>query len=781
MKEKVLENRLTRYVKGFLQKYAPSSTVKVTVSNSSEKSYCQEITPGEYFIHIGMRIFEDLPENEVLTAAKGLAAHEIAHAMYTDYQAFQGVAIKTQQAQDNIPLIGEELLKDISNQDKVNELRNAIFDYVYGKNLFHMLNSYEDAAIEHIIASEFPTTYPNLIYIRDKLSEKEQSFFEKTFKEMDTTTYKSGLLELLISELRHMATIAYRKPNWTFNFLSNKGVKKVMHKYSITKENTIDMKYLGLHARLMAKSTKERLADSMVALDYLKEVIDEKVDLFLQQYLTTLIMPNLDDLNINMPGAMSHSELAINVPVSSPISGASNHTSDYDMDIPPSLQNKIDQKTEEMNQENNSKNGQGGQQNQNQKNQSGNSEPENSESRGSNSQSEQTDNEKPESSGSGKEAKDEESNSESESKAEGETSEASSVKNGESEKDWYSEEAEEKMKKQTSEEATKAYESLKNELKKNQKELENAVDKDFKSSVEQNASKSGKAPLLEDSYMGEEAGNIHKGVRVSYTPPEKVSQLRIKGYEGKSAERNKAKHIALAAKFSQKLKKILLYEAHSKIQRGLLQGKLNTSGLYRVKTDSKVFKKKEVGQVKSARFCVLIDESGSMSGEKMTNAIEAAALLASACQRIKVPVSVYGHKTGHGVILTHYIDYKTWKKPNAIDNLYFANSGGSNRDGLALFHSLKYLANNAKSNEHLVMLVISDGAPADSGYYGSPAFADIQSMYMAFEKNYNIKTIGVGIGRDTEHVPSIYKDFLIVPNVESLGDKLLEILTDVLI
>lgn len=787
MNERVLAEKIRRYIKGFMVRYNPDATVKLDLSAYDKKNYCQEIGPNEYYIHIGLGIFEkELADGEALLGAKGLSAHEVAHALYSDYQEAQKVAQATTASQEAIPLIAEEYLKDTANEDTVAKLRDAIYGYVYGKLLFDMWNSYEDAAIEHIISADFPNAYGGLVFVRDQISKDEQEYCNSFLKTLNENSYESKLLSLVMAEIRHMATIAYRKPSWQFNFLSNKGIKKVMSKYGFTKEDANNLRFLGIHARMQAKTSTERLADAMVAMDYLKPLVDEKVDLFLNEYLTTLFMPNLDDMMMSMPGMPSHTELSIQCPTSSPMAGGPPPTSDYDMQVPPSLQKKIDNKLNQLNEEK-----QQGQQNQNgQSQQSQNQEQGNSDSQSSETSqesSESTQNQSSQNSESSNQSSESQNtsdlneNSENEENASaGASSENLTDEENHGKRSFDERKADEQLSKLAEEEAAKAYEATKNELKKNEKELERAVDRNFKDSVESNSSGNGKAPK-QDMITGSEAGNIHQGVRVTYIPSSDIKKYRRKSYEGISAENKKKHDITIAAKFSQKLKKVLLYEAHSKIQRGTLNGKLNTAGLYRVKTDSKVFKKKEQGQEKRARFCILIDESGSMSGSKMTNAIEAAVMLASACQRIKVPVSVFGHHTRSGVVLSHYIDYKTWKKPSAIDNLYWSSSTGSNRDGLALYHSAKYLAQNAQSNEHLIMIVISDGAPVDTGYYGKPAAQDIQSMYMNFEKNYNIKTIGVGIGDDTEHIPTIYKDFIIVPNVATLGDRLLEILKNVLI
>ncbi len=94
-----------------------------------------------------------------------------------------------------------------------------------------------------------------------------------------------------------------------------------------------------------------------------------------------------------------------------------------------------------------------------------------------------------------------------------------------------------------------------------------------------------------------------------------------------------------------------------------------------------------------------------------------------------------------------------------------------------MFRSTSNLAKTAQPNEKLISIIISDGAPAAYNYTGSAAYEDIRRICKFFEKHYNIKTIGVGIGGGTQAVKDIYREnSVVVDDLDNLKVELLKIL-----
>lgn len=325
--------------------------------------------------------------------------------------------------------------------------------------------------------------------------------------------------------------------------------------------------------------------------------------------------------------------------------------------------------------------------------------------------------------------------------------------------------------KRASREARQALTKIKNQI-----ELEEK--KEFTQSVsEYKSGKGAKRDALNSMADISPISDLHEGCKISIFRSDKFKD-RADTSEGKEAKGRKDELRKLAIKWARPMKQLLMYQGNTSIRKGLSNGSLNRSGLYRAKTDLKVFKKKTLGKEKKARFCTLIDCSGSMSGDKMVNAIKAAYMLGEACKSIQVPISIYGHTTNseRGVNLFECVSYDDNKNRNCLDTLFKLSSDWGNRDGLAMFQCLTEMVRAAKKDEILIFLVISDGWPTYHNASTEEAALDMQVIIDKFEETYNVKTIGVGIGSECECVCEIYKNALIVPDVGCLGDELLKIL-----
>nr|WP_289707155.1 hypothetical protein [Enterocloster clostridioformis] len=82
--------------------------------------------------------------------------------------------------------------------------------------------------------------------------------------------------------------------------------------------------------------------------------------------------------------------------------------------------------------------------------------------------------------------------------------------------------------------------------------------------------------------------------------------------------------------------------------------------------------------------------------------------------------------------------------------------------------------------EHLVtrperqrlLILISDGQPADCGYYGTEAEADLRGIKKEYEKQ-GVILFAAAIGSDKENIKRIYKEgFLDITDLEKLPKNL---------
>lgn len=310
---------------------------------------------------------------------------------------------------------------------------------------------------------------------------------------------------------------------------------------------------------------------------------------------------------------------------------------------------------------------------------------------------------------------------------------------------------------------------------KNQIKVEEA--KEFTQAVSENKSLNGrKREALQSIADISPISDLHANESISVTRSDKIKNA-VDTNEGRFAKKDQNILKKAAIKWARPMKQLLMYQGNTSIRKGLSNGNLNRTGLYRAKTDLKIFKKKTVGKEKKARFCTLIDCSGSMRGNKMVNAIKAAYMLGEACKSIQVPISIYGHTTDRqGVRLFECVSYDDNKERTCFESLFKLSSEAGNRDGLAMFQCLTEMVRFSKPNEILIFLVISDGWPTYDNATLEEAAVDMQVIMEKFEKTYNVKTIGVGIGEECECVREIYKNALIVENVEGLGNELLKVL-----
>lgn len=776
---------------------------------------------------------------------QGLLAHECGHVLFSDFKLIGKVRMDERSAANEVPNYAKKL--DPENSVQCEILYDLIKEMIKKRVEAKLFNSLEDAAIENAMYESNPETYGALIEMREFSLKNEIDSLKRYVKMLKKNKWDKKdryLLEFLITEIRFMSVVGYRKK-----------VPADLLEHYYTKTQREEFFWNARIARLQSKTSKARLVITRLVLEQLDDFISIKAKQYTEQYIQTILMtengflPNFNELNEEID-----TELAVNVELDPSLASMCpppKVNSDFQLDAPKKMQEKINEALKEQekqnqsssnessdtkgNEEESTKESENGQDQTNKDQSESNSESdqtgdeaENQEEAGSETEdqgegtsdknvsdpSTQSENESSSSEGDSQKSSnqtqssedkstDEENDSQSpsdscDSKASEEAnkssetndadqnedsltnSETSESGNSEREdddpwKDFYgSSEMQEEIEmnaKRASREARQALTKIKNQI-----ELEEK--KEFTQSVSEYKSGKGvKRDALNSMADISPISDLHEGCKISIFRSDKFKD-RADTPEGKKAKERKDELRKLAIKWARPMKQLLMYQGNTSIRKGLSNGSLNRSGLYRAKTDLKVFKKKTLGKEKKARFCTLIDCSGSMSGDKMVNAIKAAYMLGEACKSIQVPISIYGHTTNseRGVNLFECVSYDDNKNRNCLDTLFKLSSDWGNRDGLAMFQCLTEMVGAAKKDEILIFLVISDGWPTYHNASTEEAALDMQVIIDKFEETYNVKTIGVGIGSECECVCEIYKNALIVPDVGCLGDELLKIL-----
>lgn len=207
-------------------------------------------------------------------------------------------------------------------------------------------------------------------------------------------------------------------------------------------------------------------------------------------------------------------------------------------------------------------------------------------------------------------------------------------------------------------------------------------------------------------------------------------------------------------------------------QTGLVMGRrLDAHALCR--NDGKVFYKNNLpNEIPRISVGLLLDESGSMScGDRSTYARAAAIILYDFCQALNIPVMVYGHSTSwsRGVDLYSYAEFDAIDK-NDKYRMMDISARGSNRDGAALRYVAEQLSK--RDEEVRILILVSDGQPADAGYSGTAAEEDLRGIKQEYKRK-GLLFVAAAIGDDKQNIERIYGDsFLDITDLNQLPMKL---------
>lgn len=146
--------------------------------------------------------------------------------------------------------------------------------------------------------------------------------------------------------------------------------------------------------------------------------------------------------------------------------------------------------------------------------------------------------------------------------------------------------------------------------------------------------------------------------------------------------------------------------------RGLRNGKLDTNKLAEAMLGVEtIYTRKEVSSANRMAVCILVDESGSMDGEKIQAAKDTVILLNEAMKNIpNIDLFIYGHTTEQ----SNYVKLNSYIEPGRKNDKYALGSieaQWSNIDSKAILEAAARV--RAKTNEHCLFIVISDGEPCE--------------------------------------------------------------------
>lgn len=242
-------------------------------------------------------------------------------------------------------------------------------------------------------------------------------------------------------------------------------------------------------------------------------------------------------------------------------------------------------------------------------------------------------------------------------------------------------------------------------------------------------------------------GNIHNGTKVKIIDVPQYSSSQH-DYDRALQQYNILSNVK---KMSRKIESIIKAQSYDTTFKNRQTGKkICTTSLYR--PDKKFFINKQVEEtISPLAVTLLVDLSGSMEGSRLHYAKLGAIQLVEFCNRINVPVSVYGHdSSGNTVNIYNFFNFNSSKsKKYSLMNM---KAGKGNRDGAAIRFCCEQLD---KREEKKMFVIISDGQPAASGYVGFKAENDIHSIMKEYQKKGFI-FVSASIGSDRENIRRIY-------------------------
>lgn len=239
---------------------------------------------------------------------------------------------------------------------------------------------------------------------------------------------------------------------------------------------------------------------------------------------------------------------------------------------------------------------------------------------------------------------------------------------------------------------------------------------------------------------------------------------------GQIAMRTKNISISRSNQMARMMKRERMYATKSTTKHKLEYGrKLDQHNLYRATIDGHVFMKHNEGQKKDLCVYILVDNSESMSGEKIINAMKGCYELARVMQTLNIPFHISSHKTiGTSVQMTKIISFQECKKRNTLDRIYAMHVSGGTHEDIALEQALKELSEYKRHRKGFVF-VLSDG--------DTHGIQRIHQLTHFYKKEKNIDIIGIGI--QTIQIMETYPNHIFIKDLDSLPHMLIEKLKEI--
>lgn len=214
------------------------------------------------------------------------------------------------------------------------------------------------------------------------------------------------------------------------------------------------------------------------------------------------------------------------------------------------------------------------------------------------------------------------------------------------------------------------------------------------------------------------------------------------------------------------LKNIINYNV-DEMNRYLHVGRIDAKSLSRIPSGAICAKRIEKSEEADLNITVLVDLSGSMSGENLDNSIKACTVLQEVAMALKIPITILGFQNGHGnsVQIFHFTNRELKGRYTHTGVVKMSASGGT-----PLNPALKYLPRllHRQKEEDKIVIVITDGAP------NGPA-EDCAKSVKQIEREAKVYGLAIGGGRGA--LMSIFgANCIVVDSLEKMPRELCRII-----
>ena len=206
------------------------------------------------------------------------------------------------------------------------------------------------------------------------------------------------------------------------------------------------------------------------------------------------------------------------------------------------------------------------------------------------------------------------------------------------------------------------------------------------------------------------------------------------------------------------------------IHRSMRSGVLDTNKLAEAYQGVSTVYMRE-GEVKTDKVavCVLIDESGSMGGDRIRAARDTAILINEAIGQVpNVELFIYGHSGDMKRPFSTEIYVYKEKGYNPRFSLGSCRARSQNRDGIAILETAKRVRKQTKNP--VLFFILSDGAPCAGAYGGSSAMDHVRSCVTKTEQlGFNVIQVCINHSYDPG---KMFRNYVILENMGTLAIEL---------